>query len=324
MCACCFACPLPLPADPPTVPFFLCMQILLPARSATAAAAAVLRSACSLSLLEHSGGGTLHAHQPCLRACPWPVCGAAGWLEEKVGMEVCWLILFPCSHPDHPAPTPSAVIHDWQDEPATAILKTIRRAARPTSRLLIAGERSRGFEPAQQNLPRLPLFLHPVILQLSLPTLMPQPNRPLLPACSCCTCTHVRRCRPRHAGAAASGAGPGCARPAGETSRRLGHCSSLLPHVVSACSELRSAAARAGAVPSMHPLRQLLLHCFSFNPRRPTIRFIAAPAAQMMAFPGGKDRTVAEWRALLGAAGWRLERIVPLRGMDSVVVGAPA
>lgn len=44
----------------------------------------------------------------------------------------------------------------------------------------------------------------------------------------------------------------------------------------------------------------------------------------MMAFPGGKDRTVAEWRALLGAAGWHLERIVPLRGMDSVVVGAPA
>lgn len=50
----------------------------------------------------------------------------------------------------------------------------------------------------------------------------------------------------------------------------------------------------------------------------------AFSAAQMMAFPGGKDRTAAEWRALLADAGWRLERIVPLRGMDSVVVGAPA
>lgn len=43
----------------------------------------------------------------------------------------------------------------------------------------------------------------------------------------------------------------------------------------------------------------------------------------MMAFPGGKDRTAAEWVALLAAAAWRLERIVPLRGMDSVIVGAP-
>lgn len=49
-----------------------------------------------------------------------------------------------------------------------------------------------------------------------------------------------------------------------------------------------------------------------------------SPPAQMMAFPGGKDRTSGEWAALLAAAGWRLERIVPLRGMDSVVVGAPA
>lgn len=38
-----------------------------------------------------------------------------------------------------------AVIHDWEDEPATAILKTIRRAARPASRLLIAGERLLGY-----------------------------------------------------------------------------------------------------------------------------------------------------------------------------------
>lgn len=37
--------------------------------------------------------------------------------------------------------SPCAVIHDWRDEPATAILKTIRRAARPTSCLLIAGKR---------------------------------------------------------------------------------------------------------------------------------------------------------------------------------------
>ena len=34
---------------------------------------------------------------------------------------------------------PCIVVHDWDDAPATAILKTIRRAAGPTSRLLIAG-----------------------------------------------------------------------------------------------------------------------------------------------------------------------------------------
>ncbi|KAI7845081.1 hypothetical protein COHA_001446 [Chlorella ohadii] len=94
------------------------------------------------------------------------------------------------------------VIHDWRDEPATAILKTIRRAARPTSRLLIAD--------------------------------------PVMPE------------------------------------------------------------------------------------QQPVGPDLAALDLQMMAFPGGKDRTAAEWRALLADAGWRLERIVPLRGMDGVVVGAPA
>lgn len=42
----------------------------------------------------------------------------------------------------------------------------------------------------------------------------------------------------------------------------------------SACWELGSAAARVVAVPSMHPLCQLLLHCFFFNPSRPTIRIL--------------------------------------------------
>lgn len=60
-------------------------------------------------------------------------------------------------------------------------------------------------------------------------------------------------------------------------------------------------------------------------PIRSHHRAPALPAgAQMMAFPGGRDRTLSQWHALLAAGGWELERAMPMRSMDSVVVGRPA
>jgi len=45
---------------------------------------------------------------------------------------------------------------------------------------------------------------------------------------------------------------------------------------------------------------------------------------QMLIFPSGRERTEAQFRALLAAAGWRLSRIIPTVATDSIVEGIPA
>jgi hypothetical protein len=45
---------------------------------------------------------------------------------------------------------------------------------------------------------------------------------------------------------------------------------------------------------------------------------------QMLIFPGGRERTEKEFRELLAAGGWRLNRIIPTRAPDSIVEGIPA
>jgi len=45
---------------------------------------------------------------------------------------------------------------------------------------------------------------------------------------------------------------------------------------------------------------------------------------QMLIFPSGRERTEAEFRDVLAAGGWKLNRIVPTAAMDSVVEALPA
>ena len=45
---------------------------------------------------------------------------------------------------------------------------------------------------------------------------------------------------------------------------------------------------------------------------------------QMLIFPGGRERTEAQFRELFAASGWRLSRVIPTRAIDSVVEGIPA
>jgi len=42
---------------------------------------------------------------------------------------------------------------------------------------------------------------------------------------------------------------------------------------------------------------------------------------QMLIFPGGRERTEAQFRDLLAASGWKLNRIIPTAAMDSIVEG---
>jgi O-methyltransferase domain len=44
---------------------------------------------------------------------------------------------------------------------------------------------------------------------------------------------------------------------------------------------------------------------------------------QMLIFPSGRERTESEFRELLSASGWKLNRIIPTRAMDSIVEGVP-
>jgi hypothetical protein len=45
---------------------------------------------------------------------------------------------------------------------------------------------------------------------------------------------------------------------------------------------------------------------------------------QMLIFPGGKERTEQEFRALFSAAGWKLTRIIDTKAPESVIEGEPA
>lgn len=45
---------------------------------------------------------------------------------------------------------------------------------------------------------------------------------------------------------------------------------------------------------------------------------------QMLIFPGGRERTEKEFRELLAAGGWQVNRIIPTRAPDSIVEGIPA
>jgi hypothetical protein len=45
---------------------------------------------------------------------------------------------------------------------------------------------------------------------------------------------------------------------------------------------------------------------------------------QMLIFPGGRERTEEEFRELLAAGGWKVNRIIPTRAPDSIVEGIPA
>ncbi len=44
----------------------------------------------------------------------------------------------------------------------------------------------------------------------------------------------------------------------------------------------------------------------------------------MLLFPGGRERTEAEFRELFGASGWRLNRMIPTASLDCIVEGVPA
>jgi 16S rRNA G1207 methylase RsmC len=50
----------------------------------------------------------------------------------------------------------------------------------------------------------------------------------------------------------------------------------------------------------------------------------AAMDVRMLAMTGGRERTEAEFRSLLAAAGFRLTRIVPTRSRFSIIEGTPA
>jgi len=45
---------------------------------------------------------------------------------------------------------------------------------------------------------------------------------------------------------------------------------------------------------------------------------------QMLIFPGGRERTEAQFRQLLAAAGWKLSRVISTAAQDSIVEGLPA
>jgi hypothetical protein len=45
---------------------------------------------------------------------------------------------------------------------------------------------------------------------------------------------------------------------------------------------------------------------------------------QMLIFPGGLERTDAQFRELLAASGWKLNRIMPTAATESIVEGVPA
>jgi len=45
---------------------------------------------------------------------------------------------------------------------------------------------------------------------------------------------------------------------------------------------------------------------------------------QMLIFPSGRERTEAQFRDLLAAAGWKLSRVIPTAALDSIVEGVPA
>ena len=44
----------------------------------------------------------------------------------------------------------------------------------------------------------------------------------------------------------------------------------------------------------------------------------------MLMFPGGRERTEAEWRSLLGKAGFIVTKILPTKVADSVIEAVPA
>jgi O-methyltransferase domain/Dimerisation domain len=45
---------------------------------------------------------------------------------------------------------------------------------------------------------------------------------------------------------------------------------------------------------------------------------------QMLLFPGGQERTESQFRELLAAGGWKLNRVIPTAAVDSIVEGVPA
>jgi hypothetical protein len=44
----------------------------------------------------------------------------------------------------------------------------------------------------------------------------------------------------------------------------------------------------------------------------------------MLIFPGGLERSDAQFRELLAASGWKLNRIIPTAATESIVEGVPA
>jgi hypothetical protein len=59
-------------------------------------------------------------------------------------------------------------------------------------------------------------------------------------------------------------------------------------------------------------------------PRPNQFHFSNFADLEMMLFPSGKERTADEFRALLAASGWKLNRIVPTAGNMSIIEGVPA
>jgi SAM-dependent methyltransferase len=67
-----------------------------------------------------------------------------------------------------------------------------------------------------------------------------------------------------------------------------------------------------------------LLVVDSVVPEGPDFSFPKIADLEMMLFPGGKERTEAEFGRLFSAAGWQLQRIVPTASHVSIVEGIPA
>jgi hypothetical protein len=77
------------------------------------------------------------------------------------------------------------------------------------------------------------------------------------------------------------------------------------------------------AVRRAAPERSQLLVLESMLPEGPEPHLTKILDVQMLAFVGGRERTQREYEALLGAAGFRLERVVPTSCPTSILVADP-
>jgi C-methyltransferase len=101
----------------------------------------------------------------------------------------------------------------------------------------------------------------------------------------------------------------------------------ILKSVIHDWDDTRSVAILRNIHHSMVPHGKLLLVEMTLPARvdqSPMSQIIAGSDVNMMVNVGGRERTAAEFGALLDAAGFRLTRIIPIQGLWSVVEGVPS